>query len=270
MSLNRKQEPLPHSPAHHSAWIDFFSGASAGLADTMLNYPPYGIKTRMQRGEINHWKEIFTGKFYYPNKLYQGIVPAGVSIIPATIIQDGVSSLIRNYSDSGAGAACAGGLASAPLSTVMANVIVRQQNESLTPLKAIKSIQNEGWPRFFRGFVPTAKRDIIYAAGAFWGVNAIKQQMPDSHPLTQAAVASTVVGSAVTLLSHPDDTVATTMQDNKILQTLSETIKKIAKTKGIRGFYAGAFFRGYSVIAGMLTVSTTSEKTKEVLTSLRL
>jgi hypothetical protein len=270
MSLNRnKTNDAFKNPHAHSAWIDFFSGATAGFADTMLNYPPYGIKIRMQRKEIKHWKEIFTGKFYYPTKLYQGIIPAGISIIPATIMQDGVSSIVRNYSDSGAGAACIGGLAGAPLATIMANVIVRQQKEGLTPLAATKAIQSEGWARFFRGFVPTAKRDTIYAAGAFWGVNAIKKQMPNSHPLTQAVVASVVTGGIVTVLSHPADTIATMLQDSLKSQTLSEVTTGLAKTNGVRGFYAGVFFRGYSVIAGMLTVSTVSEKTKEVFTSFR-
>jgi hypothetical protein len=253
-------------------WVGIPAGLVAGMGDTALNYPAYGIKIRKQRGEkINL-------KMFLPKELYRGVITYGLSAIPITILQDGISTLIKSYDPapsqtSDATAAFLGGCASAFVAAPMSNVIVTQQQQSMQPRTAIQSIiNNYGYSRFWMGIGPTLMRDGPYALAAFWGTNAMKQYIEKRYQLDKDSnkaiiPASITTGAITTVLTQPVDTIATKMQDSHESSISAwKVAKDILKKEGFKGLYSGTFFRGSSLIGGMLIVSTLSTATKEFVT----
>jgi hypothetical protein len=253
-------------------WVGIPAGLAAGIGDTALNYPAYGIKIRKQR------REQINPKMFSPRELYRGVIPYGLSAIPITMLQDGISTLIKSYypaptQTSDATAAFLGGCASAFVAAPMSNVIVTQQQKSMQPMEAIRSIiNNYGYNRLWMGICPTLMRDGPYALAAFWGTNAMKQYIVKRYKLDKDSnkaiiPASVITGAITTVLTQPVDTIATKMQDSPESSISAwKVAKDTVKKEGLKGLYSGTFFRAYSLIGGMLVVSTVSTGTKELIT----
>src|SRR5947207_6099697 len=139
----------------HAVWIGFFTGFWSGVADVAINYPPYGQRIRVQT-------QSAPASF---KNLYLGAKPYAILTISSTIIQDGVTTGSKKFLPYNASkyydamAAMMGGVLSAFVATPMGNIIVKQQEKSLKPLKAIQELKAQGgWLRLSRGLSPTILR----------------------------------------------------------------------------------------------------------------
>lgn len=267
-----KPKKQPRHALSSTAYIGLISGAVAGIGDTVINYPAYGFKYRIQRGES------FKIRWLAPNYLYQGVGAYASGIVPATIIQDGVSTLMRTYfKDYGkcswfqGTSAFLGGVAGALIATPIGNVIVTQQEKNAGPLNALKSIKQYGLKKLGRGMSLIMIRDGIYSAAAFWGVDMTTaylnktMQICQADPVKSTLIASVGTGLVAGAVTQPLDVIATLKQQRIDSLTARQCAKELIKNDGIKGLYKGFFARSYSISAGIWVLSTFSRYTKEFI-----
>lgn len=239
----------------------YLSGIAAGMADTLTNYPPYGLHYRVGRG-TNIWQ----WKYWIPRELYRGVM-AYSAIIPVTCIMDGVSqSLVSAGVNSNLASFSSGMLAALLVSTPTGNIIVTDQrlSESNKPAGLINSIKNiytrRGVSGFLTGIQWIAAREGVYSWAVFSGKNDIKRRF-DCDDFT----ASFIAGTFATAISQPMDTSATYLQNQVEGISLSEGVKRMWKEEGVKRFYRGVYFRWYAVIAGIFVMDKTSSIVKRHL-----
>jgi len=240
--------------------ISFASGAAAGLADTCVNYPPYCLHYRLQRGE-----NIWVRKAWWPIKeLYRGVLPYA-AIIPITCITDGVSSYLKQRGVHDDLATFSSGILAAMIvSAPVGNSIVNdlRLKAKQMPAGTLNTLEyvyrNYGLRGFYTGLTPLMMREAVYA----WAVFSGKASFQD-HFNWNDAQASIAAGSIATLFSQPTDTLATCMQDRR--KSIWDCIKMMYAEDGIARFYRGFYFRWYAIIAGVYVMDGVSGFVKQRL-----
>lgn len=252
-------------------FVGFASGFLGGVADTLCNFPPYGLHLRYQNNEvINPFKNrsIYTGR-----ELYRGTLAYSV-IIPITCISDGFSEFLkRKYRmDAFLATFISGMTAAFFVSAPTSNIIVHQQQEKVSTREAINQIiQRYGAYKFTTGMSLYMLREGIYSVSVFSAKPWLQKQ--DAR-FQNDFVASVVVGIIATILSQPCDTIATYMvaapQRISPLKAISLMNKGIehrgpSNEGGLKRFYRGFLLRGYAVVAGIYVMSNVSNATKKAL-----
>lgn len=252
----------------------FISGFCAGVADTFINYIPYGLHIRRQRLEpINPFKNP---SIYHYKEIYRGVGAYAV-IIPITCICDGLSQLlIRRYDVPSFYATFAAGMVGAFIvSAPTTNTIVIQQKYKLAPLQAIKHIRaTNGILHLYTGMSMFLMREGIYSNAVFYAKPKVQREL-----FSNSLVASVTVGLVAAILSQPFDTVATYMTNTekkkiKVLEAIkmmyNETNKENGgKKMGFKRFYLGFTLRSYCVIMGVVVMDFVSNMVKELINKKR-
>lgn len=247
---------------HHAALINFASGAAAGLADTLINYPPYALHYHLGRG-ANIWSQIH---YWRPRELYRGVL-AYSSIIPVTCITDGLSSYFAAQGlRQDLAALLAGMCAAAVVSAPVGNCIVTAQRlaeegRAASSVDAARAVwRSHGVKGFYTGLGPLMARESIYA----WAVFSGKADLQRAYNLgdLQAACAS---GTIASLLSQPMDTLATVMQNQSPRKTAWACVQAMYQEQGLRRFYRGFYFRWVAIISGVYVMDAVSQRTKRLL-----
>jgi len=250
-------------------WTPFVSGFCAGVCDTIINYPPYGLHYRMQRGESVYPR--VNPKVFTPRELYRGITVYSF-IIPITLLMDGTGEFMKKHGFHPALAAFLGGTISATIiSAPVGNVIVTQQEKSLGPFRAINFIiKNYGLSRFTTGTLPLIYREGIYSCSVFYFPSVIERNLNRiSHNKNETATsiksslgASVISGMVAAVLSQPFDVITTRMQKNEVRKGPLATAQNIYYKEGIKRFFSGLIFRGYAVVAGVVVMHHVVESVK--------
>jgi len=246
------------------AAIAFVSGAAAGLADTVVNYPPYCLHYRKQLGQVLSPRA--NPRIYWPRELYRG-VGAYACIVPVTCISDGATHYLRDAHAVGpfASSFASGMLAALVVQAPTSNVIVAQNDHSLSARAAIRRLwRADGARRFYTGLAPMLGREGLYASAVFWGEGEAAARYPAAHARTHGVSSAALSGSVATALSQPLDTLATAMQ-----RTASRSVAASARAMyaegGLARFYYGVAYRGYAIVAGVFVMQHVSAATKNAL-----
>jgi hypothetical protein len=267
-------------------WHPFAAGVVAGTADTLCNFPPYGLHYRLQLGQdIAPWRNP---RVWMPPELYRGVL-AYAAIIPITGICDGVTSWLesRHGIDSALAAPVAGVVAAVCVSAPTTNVIVNQQRLSdpilrqlaaseITKVRAshelrvakpgpvLRGLLRQGVGRLYWGVAPIAAREAVYSSAVF----SASARAQAAYPNLPWYVTDAAVGTAATLISQPLDILATqTMASTAAVRpTVLAVARERYKVHGVRkGFWRGFAFRNAAIIAGIVVMRTASDATKDAL-----
>lgn len=269
--MTDKQEEAPVLKPISKDMVGFVSGFMGGVADTFLNFPPYGLHLRYQNNEcINPWKNA---ALYRPRELYRGMLAYGV-IIPITCIADGFSEYLKRHLQMSPFAATfiSGMTAAFFVTAPTSNVIIHQQQHQLKTRAAISSIIRQYGPyKLTTGMSLYMLREGIYSVSVF----SAKPWLQKQHAYFENdVVASILVGLVATILSQPSDTIATYMVSAKErLSPLKAISHMYSGTEhdgsvgagGLKRFYKGFLLRGYAVMAGIYVMSKVSDATKRAL-----
>jgi hypothetical protein len=241
----------------------FVSGFVAGIADTALNFIPYGLHYRIQRGEvINPFKNPAV---WTPRELYRGVI-AYSTITPVTCISDGVGTMLNQRYNVPLPVATfmSGMLAAFVITAPVSNIIIHQQEHKRSPIQSMKFIQSQyGLYRFTTGTSLYLGREGIYSTSVFFA----RKWLSEQHEIFKNKLINVIViGFIATLLSQPLDTTATFMISQEKRETVTETVTKMYKTQGgLRRFYRGFWFRCYAIIAGVFVMGETTDHIKKML-----
>ena len=259
----RKRGATSASPRVPAAYIGFVSGTAAGVVDTIVNFPPYGLHYRLQRGcDVRPWS-AHAARYYAPRELYRG-VGAYAAIIPVTALADGVTHSLKGVGVAPLVAALAGGACSALLvSTPTGNIIIAQQQTSTRLWPAARALVRAGGVRrLWTGLTPLLGREGTYSAAVFWGNGAAAARLPRADAATAGWASAVLVGTVATAISQPMDALATAMQDAATHPGVRATTRRLYAEGGAARFYRGALLRGAAVISGVYFMAYTSERTK--------
>ena len=251
-------------------WVGFVSGCAGGVADLAINYPPYGIKYRLQCNECIDWKKLTETRHltngYTLKYLYRGVLVSSFGFVPAIMIQDGVSTYLLRCQPANAPAyydamsTAVGGAASAIVTAPVGNVIIAQQKGNTGMLQAIQGLYYQGGIiRFARGGSVLMCRDSIYGLGVFWGVDYIKMRLEKNAAFRGSSsttlIASMLAGSMASVLSQIPDTLAAKIQnDNSEKSSPWRIFRKTLQEQGMKEFYRGGLFRALSIGASAYVV----------------
>ena len=278
-------------------WVPFISGAAAGIADTALNYYPYGLHYRLQQGQKINFLVPFdydplkfhltvnenvrganslTGvfepfvakphpiRYWLPPECFRGI-QAYSAIIPITCLCDGLTQWFKKQGVRPDMAPIASGMiaaliVSAPIGNMInVDINLKDKGHLAGPKNTYNHImKNYGWKGFYTGLVPLICREGVYS----WSVFYAMREGQETYGLNsiQSAVLS---GTIATILSQPNDTMATYSQARRL--SIKQTVQEMWTEGGIGRFYRGFGFRLYAVIAGIYVMDATSNYLKERL-----
>lgn len=244
--------------------IPFVSGFLGGVADTIINFPPYGLHYRLQREEIIDPR--INPRVYTPRELYRGVLAYG-AIIPVTLIADGVATYLNNKGLPLPVATFLSGMLGALIITApTSNVIINQQEGKLSATQAMRNISQHGWYRYTTGTSLYLFREGIYSTSVFFARKWLaKQHKIFEHKILNA----TVIGLVAAILTQPLDTTATSMIKRTVTHNFREspvqTARRMYQEGGLRKFYKGFWFRAYAISAGILVMGEVSDYVKAEL-----
>lgn len=250
-------------------------GAAAGVADVAVSQP------------LNYWKnmrqidaEIFRepSDIYNIRMWYRGSSAQLLNMVPTTMIQVGSEEQLKSlFPGDGLIAktarAFSGGVISAPTAAATNAVILRMQKDQIGLADALKSIYKAGGARsLFRGTTPTAGREAVYAWGYLVGYPELTSVCRDflGDEILARACAGILAGSAIAIVSHPFDTVATRMQNRYDQHTVSiaKEARRLYQAEGLQGFFRGLTPRASAIIIGITVMSEVCSTAKEGATRL--
>lgn len=227
-------------------------GIQAGMAHSLINYPPASLAIMQQRGDkIN----------FHPKELYRGIVAYSMSRVPSTCLQVTVSCLIKadNKSISESQkflAAASAGMISAVFNTSLENVILQQKALKVGPTKALSHIiKNKGATSIMKGYSSVSIRDSIFASSSLWAKDCIKENYMANCGIYGDVLSSIIIGFFASIASHPFDVVGRKIQHSPVKLNAMTAAREIYSQRGIGGFSPGFFYRTCSMIGGIGVIS---------------
>ncbi len=222
-----------------NGWHTFISAAAGGSGGAYICFPFEGLKKRLQTGQQLSFQ---------PKELYRGSTAFAVSVTFATVASmcfNNALKTIPSYDHesalwNGVSAVVSGMLGAVVGSTPVENVILVQQLDKTTPIKAIIKMMGQGPTRLWVGLPELACREAGFAGAMLWGVDAARNKVlskTESKTLAEAAALGVgLVGAAIT---QPFDTVATIKQKSDGKLSTSQAVKQIVESKGATGLFRG-------------------------------
>ncbi|NKB47213.1 MAG: hypothetical protein GKR77_05430 [Legionellales bacterium] len=268
----RIENPTP------TVWHTLISGAAAGVMDTGINYPAYGLKMRRQSDQPIKFSKAPKLSF-----LYQGAFPYVITIGPTTIIQFFFDHCFEGKQHPlgwAIASAMISGAAGAIYCTASEHIILTQQKLSIGQKELVRPTQsirflltNFGMLRLWTGYPANVFRDGIFATAMLRGPQIISTHIDDTTKENTAlwkkkskyAMGVISTGILCSIFSHPFDTLSTKQQYQTNPSSMFSMAKKIYKTRGFIGFYPGFLFRIISVTGSLFVMPTTAEYTKNYL-----
>lgn len=240
----------------------FATGCTAGSAVAAMTFPLEGLKKRIQGGEFTSkgfakvpefWNKWRSGniKLYGPGL---GIFMAHVG--PASAAQFMVKAVLADYYKSGVPAwqtgvaAMTSGIVGAATAATIVECTVRRQQiwsqEANKPVDARaalgRMIKQYGWRSPWDGFAGIALRDGVFTGCMLWATPEAMKYAKANYGAAYEQPASLVVSTMGAVVTHPADTLATRIQQDRSLSYMRAT-KEIIKTAGVSGLWHGVSMR---------------------------
>ncbi len=236
---------------------DIATGSAAAVVEVAVDQPLIYFKNMVQQG-----KSISMD----PRILWRGAPGNAASLAPVTAIQVvGNNALLewlkqrnKNVTISAQmGAAFGAGALSGLVSCPSENVMLEQQNSGVTLYSSMNNIlKSHGTRGMFRALAATMMRDGGFSAGLL-GLRPIIKKKLKQHSSNEAmlTVGSGVIAGVIAgVVTHPFDTVKTTMQANLQDKKSASTFKvlaRILRQNSARGLFKGLTARSTRVISAI-------------------
>lgn len=243
--------------SQHSFISQLVCNAGGGSMGGYLCFPFESVKKRMQRGVLSpqDFYNLANGRVYNvlkPAELYRGSTPFATAVLVASVTQMTFNDLFKrlsfydpNSNLHNATMAISSGILGAIVgSTPVENTILVQQVKSLSPVKAIKHMLNQGIARPWVGVRELMCREAGFAAVMLYaGPTANRIIYDKTQNKIAAFAAETAAGAIGAILTHPFDTLATRRQkyDGNV-PLLKEACNMYAK-EGWKVFFRGSVAR---------------------------
>lgn len=240
------------------------TGFLVALSD-ILCFPPYGLRYVWQMRNAAE-KPLSLNELTSLRVLFRGVIPYSAGSFPTFLLQNYIFiSLENSYPHLNspyynAFFAITAGVIGAATATPAGNIIVTQhclklQKLPYSPYDAFKSLQHQGYTRFFRGGKMIMMRDGIYAGSMYSIVNLVRAKFKILFGMEEGLkldlMANLVTGIVSSLTSQPADTIATKMHaNNNSNASLIDTAREIIHKEGLKALWKGGVFR-----ASALTLS---------------
>lgn len=251
------------------------TGLSAVLA-TVINFPFEGMKKRLQSNQTLSFKEIMTGipkgvsvkwnavSLKQLPELYRGCTAFGVSLVPTSIIQRSMNKRLLEKFGEGTTTKVYSGLFSGAMgavaSTAVENVILTQQKYTAGPRVAVNIIYKKGGiTGIWTGFSMISVREAVFASSYLYAAEAAATYYSNVFGTDKTLPAKLGVGVVGALITHPADTIATTMQNSHKKISALKAAKEIYRGKnfesaGAKNFWKGGSWRCALFTGSMLTL----------------
>ena len=189
------------------SYNDFIAGGFSGIVEVSATHWIDNIKTRTQDNQIQgkgklHWQSLTF------SQMYRGYIPRVIGIVPMRFVFWGSQGISNHYCQNMntnviIQLMTAGGISGFVQSTID-NPIEVMKVRLMTSTKTTNKFWNVNW---YRGFVPTASRNVTFAS--IFNV-CVRYKNTDSHlsRFVQGAGAGIIAGA----VSHPFDVAKTAMQ----------------------------------------------------------
>ena len=225
------------------------SVGAAMAADILINYPLWIVAKRLGAG-LSALPPL--------HRLYAGGGALWVSIAPTTIIEDGVSTVLKPRCGDLAASAASGAIAGVCVTSQVERCITASHARNLSVSESAMAIYKRGGVAgliFPPGMAATACREVPFAAALFAVRPRLRKIAEERYPTTQrflrelscGVAAASVAGPA----SHAPSVVAAYQQATDV--TPRQAIAKIYAAGGLREFFRGLPARTLS-LAGTFTV----------------
>lgn len=176
---------------------------------------------------------------------FRGSLSFSLCLVPTSVIQQMADEYCKrhNIADTRWIATCFSGALGGIASTIVENVLLKQQLQNAKARDVIQTFFRESPARIFRGGQLIMAREAIfgycYLSAAKQASDFATQKFGNSYALP----AQVMVGIAGSLISHPFDTMATTMQQHGYTK-VSDAARHLCSTdKVIKAFYKGGLAR---------------------------
>lgn len=250
-------------------------GSAAGIAEVTIDQPLMYFKNMIQQG-----KPIYDNSQSWYHNLrvwYRGYAVNAGSMAPITAIQVAATQAIQEQiapageasSTQRIGAATAGGMISALVSSPSELVILHKQNDGGSTMQTIRAIvAHKNHLNIMRGVMPTAGRDGGFTAGYMGLAPVIKEQLKGKvdHPVAAAACAGVGAGVPVAIVTHPWDLIKAKLQENihgAKRKSMVETAHAVYQQEGWQAFFKGFTPRATRVISAITVMSTVENELRK-------
>lgn len=146
-----------------------------------------------------------------------------------------------------------GGIAS----TVVENVLLEQQMKNQKASQAIKTLCNESSTRIFRGGTLIMVREAVFGYCYLTGSKQAGDYAKKTLGASYAVPAEITVGVVGSIVTHPFDTMATTMQQHGYTKVSQAAKHLLSQENAIKAFYKGGLARVGLFTTTMIVIGET-------------
>ncbi len=245
------QDTKPHA----SYLVDLGKNAVAGYVGGWICFAAEGLKKRAQTTGISP-------RHFLPTELFRGSTAFAGAVMVASASSMTFNTALKGlpfYDPSSnkyeAAAAIFSGMLGAIVgSTPVENVILKQQTEKVSPIKALQIILKQGITRPFVGVRELIVREAGFAGVMLYvGPKFSEIALEKTQDSGLAFGASLLAGMGGAIVTHPCDTISTYRQKLDGRVSLTQAIEDIYTLYGPKGYMKGvvprmALFTGCSII----------------------
>jgi solute carrier family 25 carnitine/acylcarnitine transporter 20/29 len=213
--------------------MEFVCGMIGGVVGTIFSHPPDTVKTRIQSGTVNTFKQAIV-----MGNLYRGISAPLLGIGFEKLIVFGFYGECKKMGFSDAISGLVGGFASTLIVVPVDRIkIIMQNKETLTKKLFLPS-------SLYKGFSITLFRETPGFGIYFTTYNKLTNKFNTEKNLTKSFVFGSISGLTSWIFIYPSDLIKTQYQALKTDSNISITqvISSIYKKDGFFGFYRGFNF----------------------------
>ena len=269
--MQQNTEESTSEPSHVQKPNYVHTLVAAGISGGCGAYASFffeGAKKRLQSNQkLPNLKNI--GPYIWLKESFRGSSGFAGSLIPTSIIQQMTSHYFEekklSYTLMGRTIeiVCSGGLGGI-FSTMVENLVLEQQMTKTGPKDAFFNLLKQGNTRIFRGLPLVMSREAIFGFCYLKGADEASNYAATNFVAYYAIPAQLAVGAIGSLISHPFDTTATTMQRYGFNSMLTSA-KHLWNENKVKSFYKGGAMRIGLFTTAMLTIKNTQEITMRAL-----
>lgn len=237
---------------HHTQAQSLVAAGVSGFFAGYAGFPFESVKKRLQSNQP--LPNANMGIRLWFKESFRGVGSYALTNIPASVVQQMTNHYFEEQttiSHTLAGktiqVVIAGGVGGVP-ATIIGNTLLEQQLKKIKPTEALSNLLKEGgYTRLLRGASMTMVREAMFGFCYLKAMDDASQYASSHWGPAYAIPAQVTVGVVGSLLSHPFDTIATTMQ------RYNYTGVREAAEHLWRQNKSSAFFKGAMARVGLFT-----------------
>lgn len=230
------------------------AAAISGLAASYASFFFEGMKKRLQSNQP--LPQFKSNTLAWLRESFRGSGSFACSLVPTSVIQQMAHQhLAQNNSSNETIETIFSGALGGLASTVVENVVLQQQLKKYGSREAFSDLISQGKTRLFRGLPWIMVREAIFGFSYMQGAKEAADYATTNYGAIYAIPAKLMVGALGSLISHPFDTIATTMQ-HRGYRIGMHAVKYLWSENQLKAFYKGGAARIGLFTTAMLTIDT--------------